>query len=337
MDTPSSPPKAPGWFPATKAFETPSRRKAVLQLLDTLGPYLVLAVLAGLLGRAGVPGYLLWPLPLLGGLLMVRLFILFHDCCHGSFWASGRANSFWGTLLGILTFTPYRGWRRSHGIHHAHNGNLDRRGVGDVWTMTLSEYRAASPGRRLWYRLYRSPVFLFLLAPPLLFLFVHRLPDQDATARDALSVHLTTLGAAAVCLVSGLAFGWWYLLWYLLPVVYVATVAGVWLFYVQHQFDPGYWEHEDEWDHYAAALRGSSFYRLPKVAQWFSGNIGFHHIHHLRPRIPNYRLEECCRAVPELQLPHPLSVRESLQGLVLHVWDEGSRRLLSFRQAAALT
>lgn len=307
-----------------------------MQLLDTLVPYLVLAAGAAWAGLAGVPWYFLWPLPLVGGLFMVRLFILFHDCCHQSFWASKKANAVWGTVLGVLTFTAYRGWRKSHGIHHAHNGNLDRRGIGDVWTMTLAEYRAASPARRWWYRVYRNPLFLFVLAPPFLFLVVHRLPDKDATPAERRSVHLTSVGVVLLMTALGLTAGWWYLLWYVLPVVYVATVSGVWLFYVQHQFDPGYWEHEETWDHFTAAMQGSSFYRLPKVAQWFSGNIGFHHIHHLRPRIPNYRLEECCRATPELQLPEPLTIRESLRGLVLHVWDEGTKRLLSFRQVAAL-
>jgi omega-6 fatty acid desaturase (delta-12 desaturase) len=333
MDTPHPSPKAPAWFAQTKAFESPSRLLSSLQLADTLGPYLAVAVLAAVLGRLGVPWYFLWPLPILGGLLMVRLFILFHDCCHGSFWSSRQANVVWGNLLGILAFTPFRGWRKSHGIHHAHNGNLDRRGVGDVWTMTLSEYRAASKARRFWYRVYRHPIFLFLVAPPLLFLVVHRIPDKDASAADRINVHLTTLAIAGILAGAGALAGWEFLLWYVFPLVYVATVSGVWLFYVQHQFDPGYWKHEDCWDHYAAALQGSSFYRLPRWAQWFSGNIGFHHIHHLRPRIPNYRLEACCRAIPELQLPHPLSVRESLKGLVLHLWDEGGQRLLTFRQA----
>lgn len=335
MET-ASRPQPPAWYAATKVFEVPSRRRAVGQLVNTLGPYGALVVAAALLSWAGVPWYGILPLAIPAGLFQVRLFIFFHDCCHGSFWASKRANTAWGWLLGILTFTPYRSWRKSHGTHHAHNGNLDKRGVGDVWTMTLSEYRAASPGRRAWYRFYRNPLFLFLLSPPLLFLFGHRVPDHGASSREVWGVHATTLGSLAMVGALGWAAGGWFLLYFLLPTVYVATVSGVWLFYVQHQFDPGYWEHEDEWNHYQAALEGSSFYRLPAWAQWFSGNIGFHHIHHLRPRIANYRLEECCRAVPELQLPNPLTVKASLKGLSLHLWDEGKKRLLSFRQAADL-
>ncbi len=326
--------KAPAWFKATKVFETPVRRRAVLQLVDTLGPYLALGIAAAWLNRLGVPWYFLFPLGLVAGLFMVRLFILFHDCCHASFWASRRANLFWGNLLGALTFTPFRSWRRSHGIHHAHNGNLDKRGVGDVWTMTLEEYRDASSLRRFWYRVYRNPVVLFVISPPLLFLVLQRFPDKGASRAESWSVHLTSLGSLVFALAVGAAAGWEFLLWYGLPMVWVATFSGVWLFYIQHQFDPGYWEHEDKWDTYVAALRGSSYYRLPRWAQWFSGNIGFHHIHHLRPHIPNYRLEECLRAVPELQLPDSLSVRQSLRGLFLHLWDENTHHLLTFRQAA---
>jgi len=231
-------------------------------------------------------------------------------------------------------YTPFKSWRKAHGTHHAHNGNLDQRGVGDVWTLTLEEYRRASPARRFQYRLYRNPVFLFLFSPPLLFLFLQRLPDKGASRQELRSVHITTVCVLAMLGGIGWLAGWAFLLAYALPMIYVAAVAGVWLFYVQHQFDPGYWEHEDRWDPYTAALDGSSFYRLPAWAQWFSGNIGFHHIHHLRPHIPNYRLQACLRAVPELQLPHPLTVWASFKGLTLHLWDEKAQRLLSFHQAA---
>jgi omega-6 fatty acid desaturase (delta-12 desaturase) len=333
MEIPSSRSKAPSWFAATKAFENPSRGRAIGQLFDTMGPYLLIGLSAALLSRWGAPWFLLLPLGLAGGLFMIRLFILFHDCCHGSFWASRRTNAAWGWALGILTFTPFRSWRKAHGTHHAHNGNLDHRGVGDVWTLTLEEYRKASPFRRFQYRLYRNPFFLFLFSPPMLFLILQRFPEKGARAGESWSVHSTTLACLALLLVLGWSAGTSFLFFYVLPMVYMASVLGVWLFYVQHQFDPGYWEHQEEWDQYGAALQGSSFYRLPRWAQWFSGNIGFHHIHHLRPRIPNYRLEACCRAVPELQLSHPLTILASLKGLHLHLWDEASRRLVGFRNA----
>lgn len=336
METPSRP-QAPRWYSATKIFETPLRRKALFQVADTLGPYLGLVLLAAGLSSSGVSWVFLWPLALVAGLFLVRLFILFHDCCHGSFWPSRKANVAWGWVFGILTFTPFRSWRKSHGTHHAHNGNLDRRGVGDVWTMTLAEYLAASPARRAWYRFYRHPVFLILISPPLLFLAGHRVPDKGAGVSEVLGVHATTLGVVLWVSLLGWWAGWGFLLWFLVPTAYVATVAGVWLFYVQHQFDPGYWERSEAWDPYQAALQGSSFYRLPRWLQWFSGNIGFHHIHHLRPRIPNYRLEECFRAVPELQLPDPLTIRTSLGSLGVHLWDEAHKRWLTFRQAALLS
>jgi omega-6 fatty acid desaturase (delta-12 desaturase) len=273
---------------------------------------------------------------IVAGLFQVRAFIIFHDCTHQSFWSSRKANFFWGAVTGILTFTPYRSWRKSHGIHHAHNGNLDKRGIGDVWTMTLTEYRAAGKLKRALYRLYRNPVFMFLVSPPLLFLVLHRLPEKGASRAELLGSLSTTLGSSFWVIVLGFAAGWDFVLLFGLPMVYVATLGGVWMFYVQHQFDPADWEREERWNLFDAALQGSSYYKLPRLLQWFSGNIGFHHIHHLRPRIANYRLEECYLAVQELQVLNPLTIRASLKGMFLHLWDESSQRLLSFRQAARM-
>jgi len=201
MDSSSSRKKAPAWFAATKAFEAPSRWRATLQLIDTLGPFLTIGVAAAFLSRAGVPWYVLSALAIFGGLFMVRLFILFHDCCHGSFWAG----------------------RKAHGTHHAHNGNLDQRGVGDVWTLTLEEYRRASPGRRFQYRLYRNPVFLFLFSPPLLFLLLQRLPDKGASRSELCGVHVTTVAVLAMLGSVGWLAGREFLLAYALPMTYVAT------------------------------------------------------------------------------------------------------------------
>ncbi len=322
----------PGWYRQTKIFETPSMARAYFQIIGTLIPFVAAWVTAVVL----MEFHVFYPIVLVpvvvAGLLLVRLFIIFHDCTHGSFFASSRANATWGWLIGILTFTPYDGWRKSHGIHHASVADLDKRGIGDVWTLTLEEYRQKGFWTRVWYRIYRNPLMLFLIAPPFLFLVLHRFPGRRAKAAEHWSTHLTTAGAAALLLAMGFGLGWHVVLGVHLPLFFVSSVVGVWLFYVQHQFDPTYWEHTEDWDHIEAAMQGSSHYKLPRILQWFSGNIGFHHIHHLRPRIPNYNLERCYKAIKELQLPNPLTLWHSLKCMTLHVWDEKDKLLLNFRQ-----
>ncbi len=231
-------------------------------------------------------------LAILAGGFLVRIFIIFHDCGHGSFFQSRRANDILGFVTGVLTFTPYYHWRWQHALHHASSGDLDRRGMGDVWTLTLREYLEASRWKRFAYRVARNPLVLFTLGP-LFLLMVHRFCSPNAGRRERNSVHLTNLALLAVAIGLSLLFGVKAYLLLQLGVLLAAGIAGVWLFYVQHQFEGVYWERSQEWDYATAALQGSSFYKLPKVLQWFSGNIGFHHIHHLSPRIPNYHLEKC--------------------------------------------
>jgi omega-6 fatty acid desaturase (delta-12 desaturase) len=328
----SVPTSSPPWFRQTKAFEVPSRGRALWQLINSFAVFLSSWILTVVLWKVGLGYPWILPLIVVSGLSFVRIFIVFHDCCHESYFRSKKANAFWGWLIGILTYTPYLEWRKDHGIHHASTSNLDLRGVGDIWTLTLEEYRALGFWMRLWYRVYRNPFFLFLTAPPVLFILLQRIPRKGLTKKDKLNAHLTSLAVVALALSIGFFLGWDVLFFVHLPIFYVTSVVGVWLFYVQHQFDPGYWEHSEGWTSWKAALVGSSHYKLPKVLQWVSGNIGFHHIHHLRPRIPNYNLERCYKAVKELQLPHPLTFWKSFSALTLHVWDEKSKRLLSFRQ-----
>lgn len=326
----------PEWVSALARFEKPDIRKAVLQLADTLIPYLALL---GLMIVSVTSAWPVWTTLLLAvpaGAFLVRLFIFFHDCCHGSYLPSRKAMDALGAVLGVLTFTPYAEWRHSHGIHHSTSGNLDRRGVGDVWTMTLSEYRSSSWPRRLGYRLFRHPLVMFGLGPLFSFVVAQRFPTRGSGRRQVASVLYTDLAILAVVLAASLTIGLRTYLLIQLPVMFVAGLLGLWLFYVQHQFDPGYWERSDEWNSFQAALQGSSFYRLPKVLQWFSGNIGLHHIHHLRPRIPNYNLQECLDAIPELSLPAPLTLRRSLASVRLNLWDEAGKRLLSFREAGKM-
>jgi omega-6 fatty acid desaturase (delta-12 desaturase) len=336
MTNQEGPAAAPQWFRELKKFEIPSIPKAVWQLVNTIVPFLVCWGAMAVMLRHGVPYYFVLPLAIPTSLFLVRVFIFFHDCTHGSFFKNPHANAVVGWILGIFMFTAYRDWRRSHGIHHATNANLDRRGVGDVWTLTLEEFRASSIGRKLWYRIYRNPVFMFLIVPPILFLFIHRLPTSKAPGPETASVWLTNLGVAGFIVALGFLGGWDLLLLIHLPVLYLTWVIGVWLFYVQHQFDPGYWAHKDEWSAFDAAMLGSSHYKLPRLLQWFSGNIGLHHIHHLRPKIPNYNLERCYRAIKELQLPQPLTVFRSLRSLTLNLWDEKTKMLITFGQAMRL-
>jgi omega-6 fatty acid desaturase (delta-12 desaturase) len=269
--------------------------------------------------------------------LLVRFFIIQHDCGHGSFFRSRRANDVLGRAISLLTLTPYGNWRRAHAIHHATSGNLARRGSGDIGTLTVREYGALPPSRRLLYRLYRNPLILLVLGPPYLFVFNHRaLFGEAAPFRETWpSVLMHNIALILFYGTLGTVFGWWNLLLIFGPIILMGSWAGVWLFFIQHQFEDTIWESDEDWDFHVAALRGSSYYVLPKILQWFTGNIGLHHIHHLNGKIPNYRLQECLDASPELKGMSRLTFRESLKSIHLALWDEDSRKLVTFRQAAA--
>jgi omega-6 fatty acid desaturase (delta-12 desaturase) len=319
---------APGWRRVVARYQQPAVWRAIWQVLNTLVPYGVLWYLIYL--SLGVSWWLTVPLALLAGGFLVRVFIIFHDCGHGSFFKSRAANDLLGLLMGILCFTPYYHWRWEHAAHHASAGDLDRRGTGDVWTMTVEEYLAASRWRRLVYRLARNPFILFLVAPVLLFVVRERFPSPRAGRRERLSVYATNLVLIAFVGAMSWIFGWKAYLVLQLAVIMVASSAGVWLFYVQHQFEGVYWQRSAEWDYVKAALEGSSYYKLPKVLQWFSGNIGFHHIHHLSPRIPNYHLEKCHRSEPLFQTVKPVTLLSSLKSFSFRLWDEQRQRMVGY-------
>jgi omega-6 fatty acid desaturase (delta-12 desaturase) len=320
------------WLELLKPFAIPDRRKAILQLVDTLLPYAALLFLMYMTIRLGYPIWITLLLGIPAGGFMVRTFILFHDCCHGSFVKSRAALDWIGRLLGLLTFTPYGDWRFSHGMHHSTAGNLDRRGIGDVWTMTVKEYDGSSALKRLQYRAYRNPLVLFALGPLFFFLVSNRIPSKTTKPAQLRSILLNDLCLAAAVALCCFAIGIRAYLLILLPTLWVAGFAGIWLFYVQHQFDPSYWERGAQWNSVEAALSGSSYYKLPPVLRWFSGNIGFHHVHHLQPRIPNYNLRACLAAIPELRLKHPLTIAHSIRSVHLNLWDETAKRLVSFRE-----
>lgn len=303
---------------------------ATWQLINSVGPYVLLWV--GMYFALSVSWWLVIPLALLAGAFLVRIFIIFHDCGHGSFFRSQKANDFWGVITGLISFTPYQHWKWEHSVHHATNGDLDRRGVGDIWTLTVEEYLSASRWKRFSYRLARNPFILFFVAPLYLFLIHHRFPLPKAKAKIKTSVWLTNI--VLIGIVGGLiaAFGFFPWLIIQLIVTGVAGGGGVWLFYVQHQFEGAYWERGEDWDFTDAALKGSSYYKLPKVLQWFSGNIGFHHIHHLSSRIPNYNLEKCHHSDPMFAEVKPTTLWESFKSITYRLWDEKSKQLISFGQ-----
>ena len=316
------------WKSIVVEFQEPSTLRATWQLVNTVGLY---ALVWYLIYRSLGTWWLTIPLAVIGGALLVRVFIIFHDCGHGSFFKSRLANDIVGFFSGMLTFTPYYHWRWEHSLHHATAGDLDRRGVGDIWTMTVQEYLESSRWRRFSYRLARNPFILFIIAPVVLFVGLQRIPSSKASARERNSVWWMNLAIAGLAVGLGLIFGFKNYLFIQLTMTMVAGASGVWLFYVQHQFEDAYWERREDWDYTAAALQGSSFYKLPRILQWLSGNIGYHHIHHLSSRIPNYNLERCHNSHPIFQQVEPITLRSSLKSINVRLWDEDGRKLVGFR------
>ncbi|MDQ8198437.1 fatty acid desaturase [Pelagicoccus enzymogenes] len=318
------------WKRVVAKFQRPAPLRANWQLANTLTPYAALWLLMYL--TLGVSIWLTLGLALMAAGFLVRVFIIFHDCTHGSFFASKRANSVVGFATGVLAFTPFAHWRWEHARHHASSGDLDRRGVGDVSTMTVDEYVRASIWERIRYRTMRNPITLFVFAPLLLFLVRQRFSSMGAGQPERRSVLWTNLCLLSTAVILSGVYGWQAYLFIQLVILGVSGAAGVWLFYVQHQFEDVYWERGGDWDFVEAALKGSSFYRLPKVLQWLSGNIGYHHVHHLSARIPNYRLETCHRSDPLFSSVKPVTLRSSLRSLRLRLWDEDAQRLVGFRE-----
>jgi acyl-lipid omega-6 desaturase (Delta-12 desaturase) len=329
-----SPLPATRWKQLVAQFQTPCTGRATWQIINTFVPFVALWVF--MYWALTISFWLAVPAAVLAGGFVVRIFIIFHDCGHGSFFKSRIANHILGFISGLFTFTPYFHWRWEHSLHHASSGDLDRRGVGDIWTMTVAEYMASSRWRRFAYRLARNPIILFGLGPLYLFLIQHRLPARKANFRERFSVWcmnlVILLFMAGMAAIFGLAN---YILLQLI-VLLVAGAAGVWLFYVQHQFEDVYWERGEQWDYAAAALQGSSFYKLPRILQWFSGNIGFHHIHHLSPRIPNYNLERCHNSDPLFREVKPITLLASLKTATYRLWDEQQRRLVGWDRVREL-
>ncbi len=328
MNTSSSSKPDLSWQKMVAKYQNPKRTKSIWQLVNTLVPYAVLWYL--MYKSLAVSYWLTLALAVIAAGFLVRIFVIFHDCGHGSFFKSMKANHFWGFVTGVLSFTPYDYWRHEHAQHHASAGDLDERGFGDIWTMTVKEYLKAPKSIRIQYRLVRNPICLFIIAPAVLFLLLHRLPKLDHKIKGMRAVHVTNLSILIMGTLMSMLIGVKAYLLIQIPLVMISASAGVWLFYVQHQFEGVYWERHENWDYVTEALKGSSFYKLPRVLQWFTGSIGFHHIHHLAPKIPNYNLEKCYNATPLFQEITPITFLTSLKSITFRLWDEQHQRLVGF-------
>lgn len=331
----SSSSERPTWQELAARYQNPDALRSVWQLANSLVPYGLLIWLMYL--SLDVSYWLTLALAVPTAGFMVRIFIIFHDCTHGAFFRQKRANEWVGFFTGVLTFTPFDRWRREHSVHHATSGDLDRRNAGgEVWTMTVDEYLAAPWRERLAYRLYRNPLVMFGFGWVYIFWIAHRVPQGDAREREKLNIWLTNVGVATWIGLLVASMGLKAYAMIQLPIMAVAGATGIWLFYVQHQFESTYWERHQDWDYFPAAMHGSSFYKLPKVLQWFTGNIGYHHIHHLSPRIPNYRLQRCHDENPLLAAVPAITPLRSLRSLGYRLWDEEHKRMVGFRYAGRL-
>lgn len=318
-------------------YREPSSARSVFELAITAVPFVLLWVLIWAALDAGYWIGLLLAVPAAG--FLVRLFLIQHDCGHGSFFRQRFTNDWVGRAIGVVTLTPYDYWRRAHALHHASSGNLDRRGIGDIDTLTVEEFRARTPRQQLLYRLYRHPLVMFGIGPAYLFILRHRLPMglMRSGCEPWVSAMATNAALAILLAVIIWLVGLGPFLLVQLPITLVAASIGVWLFYVQHQFEDTFWEHDRDWSFHEAALHGSSHYDLPPVLRWFTANIGVHHVHHLSSRIPYYRLPEALRDRPELRDVGRLTLLQSLKAVRLVLWDEEKRHLVSFREACAFS
>ncbi len=318
-------------------FRDISIRRSLIQLAVTLGLFFTSFALAYLSLQVSYLLTLLLTIPT--GIFLVRLFIIQHDCGHGAFFNSMTANDWLGRFLSLFTVTPYEFWKRAHAIHHASCSNLERRGTGDISTLTVKEYQALSLPARIKYRLYRNPVVLFIIGVPIHFAIFQRLPFGQPLPFGKIWKSILGLDVALIVVLGAAMYflGVSAFLMVYLPALVVAAIVGGWMFFIQHQYEDTYWEHQEEWNFHLAGLLGSSYYVLPRVLQWLTGNIGLHHIHHLNSAIPNYRLQECLNSSPELQsIPKKIRFLESLKCIRLALWDEDSKRLVSFARARAL-
>jgi acyl-lipid omega-6 desaturase (Delta-12 desaturase) len=317
------------------SFEKSTTKKSIWQIINTFVPFIILWYLA--YESLAVSYWLaLVPILLAAGFL-VRTFIIFHDCTHYSFFKSRRANRIIGTITGVLTLFPFERWGHEHSIHHATSGNLDKRGTGDIWTLTVNEYLAAPLKLRLAYRFYRNPFVMFGLGPIFVFLLKNRFNRKGARKKERLNTYLTNILIVALIGLFSWIVGWQTFLLIQGSIFLLSGSVGIWLFYVQHTFEDSYFEANKEWEYVLAAVEGSSFYKLPKLMQFLTGNIGYHHVHHLSPRVPNYKLEEAHNNTLPLQNVPTITLASSLESLRFRLWDEEKKNFVSFKDVKSLS
>lgn len=311
-------------------FAKSETRTSVFQMINTMIPLLVIW---------GLGYYVVQFSPWLTVLcsvvasgFVVRTFIIFHDCTHGSFFKSKKANAIVGNIAAVLTSFPYEKWKREHTIHHATSSNLDKRGIGDIDMLTVDEYLEKSKLSRLGYRLYRNPLVMFGLGPLFMVLVLNRINRHDAKMKERINTHINTLIIVAICAVLISTAGWTTFLLVHAVTLFLAGSMGIWLFYIQHTYEDSYFEYDNEWDYVKAAVEGSSYYKLPKLLQWITGNIGFHHVHHLAPRIPNYRLEDAHESVLPLQRATTITLKTSLESIRYKLYDPERKKFVSFKE-----
>ncbi len=323
---------ARNWIKNLAPYQTPNLARSIFEIAITTGLFFACWMLMWL--SLGVSYWFCFALTLPAAGLLVRLFVIQHDCGHGAFFKNRTVNDWVGRVIGIFTLTPYDFWKRTHAIHHAGSGNLDRRGLGDIDTLTVCEYEALTPGKKFLYRLYRNPIVLFVIGPAYQFFLQHRLPI--GLMRRGWTPWVSTM-ATNVGIVAFGGLGMWLagvqeFLIIQVPIMLLATSIGVWMFYVHHQFETTQWDHDENWNRPKAALHGSTHYDLPPALRWISGNIGVHHVHHLCSRIPFYKLYDVLHDHPELVDVGRITLWESFRCVPLALWDEDARRLISFRQ-----
>lgn len=314
-----------------KGFSKPSSNKSILQIFNTLIPYMLIITGMYFLINYNVPYIFTFILSFIAALFLVRIFILFHDCTHNSFLKSRKAMSFWGHIFGVMTFTSFYRWKREHLTHHSTVGNIEKRGVGDVWTMTVSEYVNTSLLKKIGYRLYRNPLILFLIGPLYMFVVNQRFPTNKTDRKEWISILITNISIIAIIATVALTIGIKYYLLIQLPIIFFASSMGVWLFYVQHQYEDVYWESSDKWSVIDAALQGSSVYKLPLLLEWFTGSIGYHNIHHLNSKIPNYNLKKAFLSSIEFRKGKIVTLFKSFKLSMLFLYDEKRKTLISYK------
>lgn len=312
-------------------FAKSEMKASIMQIINTILPLLILWG-GGYYTFQFSPWYSVLSAVIAAG-FVVRAFIIFHDCTHGSFFKNKKANDAVGFFTGVLTSFPYEKWKREHTIHHATSSNLDKRGIGDIDMLTVDEYMEKSKLGRLGYRLYRNPLVMFGLGPLYMVLVLNRLNRTDAKKKERMNTYITNITVLAICVALVLLFGWQSFLLVHGVTLFIAGSLGIWLFYIQHTYEDSYFEYDSEWDYVKAAVEGSSYYKLPKLLQWITGNIGFHHVHHLSPRIPNYKLEEAHETVTPLQRATTITLKTSLESIRYKLYDPKQMKFVTFAEA----